>query len=56
MLRALVTRWKRHSEFLRTYKELSKLSTRELRDIGLERSMITRISLEATYREDELNA
>jgi len=32
--------------FNKTYTELSNLSARELRDIGIDRSMITRIALE----------
>lgn len=32
--------------FKKTYEELSKLSTRELQDIGIHRNMITRIAIE----------
>lgn len=35
----------RHN-FKKTYNELNKLSTRELEDIGINRSMITRIAME----------
>lgn len=36
--------------FKKTYEELSKLSTRELQDIGIHRSMITRIAMESARK------
>ena len=35
--------------FNQTYRELSALSTRELDDLGINRSMITRLAHEAAY-------
>lgn len=37
--------------FKKTYEELSKLSTRELQDIGIHRNMITRIAAEQARGE-----
>ncbi|MFD1913377.1 DUF1127 domain-containing protein [Halodurantibacterium flavum] len=34
-----------------TVRELSALSTRELNDLGISRSMITRVALEAAWRK-----
>ena len=36
-----------------THRELSSLSDRELSDLGIARSMITRISMDAAYGEDK---
>lgn len=35
--------------FRRTYNELNALSSRELNDLGIARSMITRLAYEAAY-------
>ena len=39
----------RRRVYKRTYSELSNLSTRELDDLGISRSMITRLAFEAAY-------
>lgn len=39
----------RRRVYKRTYAELSALSTRELADLGITRSMISRLSYEAAY-------
>jgi len=39
----------RRSVFMATKRELNQLSNRELTDLGISRSMITRIALEAAY-------
>lgn len=39
----------RRRVYNRTVRELRALSTRELADLGLHRSMITRVALEAAY-------
>jgi uncharacterized protein YjiS (DUF1127 family) len=39
----------RRKLFKQTYRELSALSTRELDDLGINRSMITRLAHEAAY-------
>lgn len=40
---------RRRQVYQRTYRELSNLSTRELQDLGINRSMITRLAHEAAY-------
>ena len=45
----LADRWRRFRLFRRTYAELDALSTRELDDLGISRSMITRLAYEAAY-------
>ncbi|MCB1395617.1 MAG: DUF1127 domain-containing protein [Rhodobacter sp.] len=44
--------WDRSRVYMRTYNELSALSTRELADLGISRSMITRLAYEAAYGRD----
>lgn len=39
----------RRRVYNRTYTELSQLSTRELDDLGISRSMISRLAYEAAY-------
>lgn len=39
----------RRSVYNRTVRELRALSSRELADLGIHRSMITRVALEAAY-------
>lgn len=41
----------RYREFERTYNELSALSDRELSDIGLSRSDLTRASWDAVHKD-----
>ncbi|MFN6977039.1 MAG: DUF1127 domain-containing protein [Gemmobacter sp.] len=43
---------RRRKMYLRTMRELNALSTRELTDLGLSRSMITRLALEAARAVD----
>jgi len=45
----LADAWNQYIVFRRTYEELSALSTRELQDMGVSRSMITRLAYEAAY-------
>lgn len=45
----LADRWRRYRLFRRTYAELDALSTRDLDDLGISRSMITRLAHEAAY-------
>lgn len=42
----------RYRVFTRTRRELNELSSRELADLGLSRSGITRAALEAAYGKD----
>lgn len=39
----------RYRVYKRTHDELSRLSSRELDDLGISRSMITRLAYEAAY-------
>lgn len=48
-LEAVIDAWSRYRVFRSTYDELSALSTRELDDLGISRSMITRLAYEAAY-------
>jgi uncharacterized protein YjiS (DUF1127 family) len=41
----------RRRVYNRTHAELSQLSTRELDDLGISRSMITRLAQEAAYKK-----
>ncbi|WP_435139262.1 DUF1127 domain-containing protein [Pseudopelagicola sp. nBUS_19] len=44
----LVARVRRYRRFRTTYKELSALSSTQLKDLGLNHSMIRRLALEAS--------
>ncbi|MEP2530811.1 DUF1127 domain-containing protein [Shimia sp.] len=44
----LVARFQRNRKFRQTFNELNTLSDAELADLGLNRSMIRRVALEAT--------
>lgn len=44
----LATRFSQYRKFRVTFNELSVLSDHELRDLGLNRSMIRRVSIEAS--------
>jgi uncharacterized protein YjiS (DUF1127 family) len=50
---ALRSAWQRSRVYVRTYNELSALSTRELQDLGISRSMISRLAYEAAYGRDD---
>ena len=47
--KTLRTAFDRRATYNRTVRELSALSTRELDDLGIHRSMISRIANEAAY-------
>ncbi|CUJ86342.1 hypothetical protein RUE5091_00455 [Ruegeria denitrificans] len=47
LIEAAKTRFIRHRVYRRTVNELSDLSNRELADLGLHRSMIRRVALQA---------
>lgn len=49
----LRTAYERSRTYARTYNELSALSSRELADLGISRSMITRLAYEAAYGRDD---
>ncbi|MFN4101090.1 MAG: DUF1127 domain-containing protein [Pararhodobacter sp.] len=51
-LSALRTAWVRSRVYVRTYNELNALTTRELTDLGISRSMISRLAYEAAYGRD----
>ncbi len=48
-LKSVGTRFANYRVYRKTVSELSALSSRELDDLGLSRSMIKRTSLEAAY-------
>ena len=56
MLKALIKYLQRRRIYRETYDELSKLSSSQLRDIGIERYMISRIAAETAYGKDQANA
>lgn len=45
----IAERFKQRRVYNRTHAELSQLSTRELDDLGISRSMISRLAYEAAY-------
>lgn len=45
--------WQRSRVYMNTYNELSALSTRELNDLGIQRSNISRVAYEAAYGRDD---
>ncbi|MFP4326484.1 MAG: DUF1127 domain-containing protein [Paracoccaceae bacterium] len=49
LARDLSERYARHRLYRRTVNELRSLSSRELADLGLHRSMITRVAWQAAY-------
>lgn len=49
MIDGLSDQYRRYSLYRRTLSELRNLSTRELKDLGIERSMITRLAAETAY-------
>lgn len=46
---ALIAKWKAYRIYRTSLNELSDLSNSELADLGLSRSMIKRVALEAAY-------
>jgi uncharacterized protein YjiS (DUF1127 family) len=56
MIMQLVNYFRKQAAYRKTYKELSKLTSRELYDLGIDRSMISRIAFETTYGEERTNA
>lgn len=49
LVKSLRTALERRRVYKQTVRELRALSSRELADLGLHRSMITRVALEAAY-------
>lgn len=52
MLKAIMNALKRRSNYNLTYKELYKLSDRELRDLGLSRADIRDVAYETSYGKE----
>ena len=44
--------WARSRVYVRTYNELNMLTSRDLADLGISRSMISRLAYEAAYGRD----
>lgn len=55
MLKAMIAAYRKHAMYRETYNELSRLSTKELYDLGIDRSEIERVSYETTYGTVEKN-
>lgn len=55
MLKAIIAAYRKHSMYRETYNELSRLSNKELYDLGIDRSEIERVSYETTYGTDKKN-
>jgi uncharacterized protein YjiS (DUF1127 family) len=51
MLKAIISAYRKHAIYRTTYKELSSLPDKELRDIGIDRSDIENIARESAYGE-----
>lgn len=49
MLKAMILAYKRHAIYRATCKELATLTDKELRDIGIDRSVIEHVAIEAAY-------
>lgn len=49
MIKKFLNWYKARRMFKHTYRELSSLSNHELKDLGIDRSLITRIAFEAAY-------
>jgi uncharacterized protein YjiS (DUF1127 family) len=49
----LLESWRQARVYRVTYEELDRLSTRELEDLGLSRSMISRVAFDAAYGRAE---
>jgi uncharacterized protein YjiS (DUF1127 family) len=47
----LADSWRRYRTFVETQEALSQLSKRELDDLGIDRSMITRVAMDAAYEK-----
>lgn len=47
--KSLASRYAQHRAYRETLNELSTLSGRELADLGINRSMLRRVALEAVY-------
>jgi len=55
MLKAFIKYFQRQKTYRQTYNELSKLSTSQLRDLGIDRCMISRIAAETAYGKVSAN-
>ena len=51
-VQGLRSAYSRARTYQRTYNELNALSTRELHDLGISRSMISRLAYDAAYGRD----
>ena len=49
MFDALVEMFRRYSVYRSTYNELSRMTNEELRDIGLDRSIIEEVARDSAY-------
>ena len=49
MLQSIVNRYRNYRKYQSTKRELSRLSSRELSDLGISRGEISRIARESVY-------
>jgi uncharacterized protein YjiS (DUF1127 family) len=54
MISKILNWYRDRKRFKYTYRELNRLTDRELDDMGIHRSMITRVALESTYGQEKL--
>jgi uncharacterized protein YjiS (DUF1127 family) len=52
MIKALILAYKKHAIYRATYKELNSLSTKELQDLGIDRSDVEKVAMDATYGKE----
>jgi uncharacterized protein YjiS (DUF1127 family) len=53
MLKAIIDAYRKYSMYRSTYNELSNLTERELKDLGLNESMIKIVAREAAYGKEK---
>lgn len=53
MIKKLFKAYKRHMIYRDTYRELSKMSDKELKDLGLSRSMLDEVARDSTYGNEK---
>jgi uncharacterized protein YjiS (DUF1127 family) len=52
MIKALILAYKKHAIYRETYKELNSLSNKELHDLGIDRSDVEKVAIDATYGKE----
>ena len=52
MIKSLINAYRKHMIYRATYNELLKLSDHELYDLGIDRSQVEQVAIEAAYGEE----